>query len=335
MEKIIKKIKDGLVYINTNESAAAGELKYIIKLVNVADNITISNTDAANTMIQLKDFKKVMDILEDVKISGIKDKEKLEILKDKTKLSVSYDYRDKNTDYMDQAKKIIIKSGDIKKMIQLKKDISSGGALQYIALTEYGIAATDTYRLGILKSDIKVDKVHLIPDSVIDLIEAEKQVNLYKDNYDRYKIEFRGITIQWSNSNNSFPNFKEILKGSDKLPYQITFNKKEFETVLKKLNKISMDCAEKYRTNFKLDNNTIITVFNKSMEMEQEIKSLNKINNSINIAFKGDFLMDYLKRIDAEELIINYNHSSSMINMTHGEYQYLLMPMVWRDKDDK
>lgn len=328
MKKIIKKIKDGLVYINTNESAAAGELKYIIKLVNVADNITISNTDAANTIVQLKDFKKVMDILEDVKISGIKDKEKLEILKDKTKLSVSYDYRDKNTDYMDQAKKIIIKSGDIKKMIQLKKDISSGGALQYIALTEYRIAATDTYRLGILKSDIKVDKVHLIPDGVIDLIEAEKQVNLYKDNYDRYKIEFRGITIQWSNSNNSFPNFKEILKSSDKLPHQITFNKKEFETVLKKLNKISMDCAEKYRTNFKLDNNTIITVFNKSMEMEQEIKSLNKINNSINIAFKGDFLMDYLKRINAEELIINYNHSSSMINMAHGEYQYLLMPML-------
>lgn len=335
MEKIIKKIKDGLVYINTNASAAAGELKYIIKLVNVADNITISNTDTTNTMIQLKDFKKVMDILEDVKVSGIKDKEKLEILKGKTKLSVSYDYRDKNTDYMDQAKKIIIKSEDIKKMIQLKKDISSGGALQYIALTEYGITATDTYRLGILKSDVKVESLHLIPATVIDLIEGEKQIELYKDNNNRYRTEFRGITIRWTNCYERFPDFKSVIKQGVASQYKIVFNKKELEAALKKLNKISMDSQEKYRTNFIFDNTTIITAANKTLELEQQLKAINHVSNSIKMAFNGDFLIDYLKRIDATELTINYTHSSFMINMEHGEYQYLLMPMVWRDKDDK
>lgn len=335
MEKIIKKIKDGLVYINSNESAAAGELKYIIKLVNVADNITISNTDTANTIVQLKDFKKVLDILEDTKISGLIKKEKIEILKDKMKLSISYDFRDMNTNYMDKAKKITIKSGDIKKMIQLKKDISSNGELKYISITEHGVAATDSYRLGILKSDVKVEKLYLIPDAVIELIEAEKQVELYKDEYDRYKIEFRGITIKWNNFNNNFPNFKEILKQAEKLPHQIIFDKKEFENNLKKLNKISMECSEKYRTNFKLDNNTIVSAFNKTMDIEQEIKTLNHVSAPINISFKGDYLMDYLKRVDVEKLVINYNHSSSMISMEHGEYKYLLMPMVWSDKNDR
>lgn len=335
MEKIIKKIKDGLVYINTNASGAAGELKYIIKLTNIADNITISNTTAANTMVQLKDFKKVMDILEDTKISGIVEKEKLEILKDKTKLSVSYDYRDKNTDYMDQAKKIIIKSGDIKKMIQLKKDILTSGDLKYIALTDYGIAATDTYRLGILKSDAKVKDLHLIPSIVIDLIEGEKEIELYKDNNNRYRIEFRGIIIHWTNSYERFPDFKSVIKQGAASQHKITFNKKELETALKKLNKISMECSDKYRTNFTFDNTTIITAENKTLELEQELKPLNHVSNSIKIAFNGDFLMDYLKRIDATELTVNYTHSTCMINMEHGEYQYYLMPMVWRDKDDK
>lgn len=334
MEKIIKKVKDARVFLNPGESAAAGKLKVIIQLSNTADNITIYNTDAASAEISLKDFKKVLDILENPTVTDLKENNKLEILKDNSKISIDFDYRKKEVITEAGEKEIIIKAADIKKMVQLRKDIT-GGTINYVAITKYGFSATDSYRLGILKSDIKVNDVYLIPYSVIDLIENEKKIKLSQDKTGKYQIELDDLKIQFNNFLKNFPGIDSILKTASNLSYNITFNKKELEKTLKKVNKIAIECQEKYRIQLILNKTTTITATNKTMEIEQQIKALQTCGESIKIAFNSSFLLDFLKRVVVEEVTMNYYSTNTMVNFNTDDYQYILMPMAWRDQNDK
>lgn len=309
MEKIIKKIKDGQVFLNTG-------IYGVNAIINIGgvNKVKIYNTLEADVFIQTNLIKKVLDVLED--------KNNIEIIKDK---------------------QLLFKQGkteDVEKIINLKKDIKpDADAVKYVYISDVGIAATDSYRLGVYNSNISnIDADFMIPYEVIDFLElAKNEIKVLKKEHD-YILELgRGIKIAWKNYYTHYPDVRNVIKFGDTMEWNATLNRKELEKVLKKAVKISVDNIENKNStvwNIKRDSNTLeVYAANKEMDITQELKI--ETEHDLKISLNGPNILDYLKRVKKDDVTFKFLGSNSMIVFENDGYKYYCMPLAWRDADGK
>lgn len=335
MEKIIKKIKDGQVFLNTKKHG----VNAIINLGGV-NKVKIYNTLEADVFIQTNLIKKVLDVLEDKNnIEIIKDKQLL-FKQGKTELKVKFE---DDSQYIEEFKpehQIIVEAADVEKIINLKKDIKpDADAVKYVYISDAGIAATDSYRLGVYNSNISnIDADFMIPYEVIDFLElAKNEIKVLKKEHN-YILELgRGIKITWQNYFTHYPEVKNIVRFGNSMERNATLNRKELEKVLKKAVKISVDNAENKNSTIwtiKRDSATLeVYAANKEMDITQELKI--ETEHDLKISLNGPYILDYLKRVKKDDITFKFLGSNSMIIFNNEDYQYYCMPLAWRDEYDK
>lgn len=335
MEKIIKKIKDGQVFLNTG-------IYGVNAIINIGgvNKVKIYNTLEADVFIQTNLIKKVLDVLEDKNnIEIIKDKQLL-FKQGKTELKVKFE---DDSQYIEEFKpehQITIEAADVEKIINLKKDIKpDADAVKYVYISDAGIAATDSYRLGVYNSNISnIDADFMIPYEVIDFLElAKNEIKVLKKEHN-YILELgRGIKITWQNYFTHYPEVKNIVRFGNSMEWNATLNRKELEKVLKKAVKISVDNAENKNStvwNIKRDSTTLeVYADNKKMDITQELKI--ETEHDLKISLNGPYILDYLKRVKKDDVTFKFLGSNSMIVFENDDYKYYCMPLAWRDKDDK
>lgn len=330
MEKIIKKIKDGSIFLNTKKHG-------VNAIVNLGDTdkIKIYNTLEADAHIQTSLIKKAFEVVEGPHIEVIKDRKDLTIKQEKTTLKLEYQESSQTITEFKPDHKITVSMDDIKKMIELKKDIKpDNDAIKYIYISSVGIAATDTYRLGVYKSDIKInDNIDfMVPYAVVELLELVKnQITINKKDHDYIAELGADIKISWKNFYTQFPDVKNIIKIKDAFDRTLKINKKDLEKALKKAIKISVDDPEgKNATTWTIKKDNIeIYGKNEKMNITQELKA--EATHDLKIALNGSYILDYLKRIKDETITINYMTSSQMIIFDNNNYNYYCMPLALRD----
>lgn len=335
MEKIIKKIKDGQVFLNTG-------IYGVNAIINIGgvNKVKIYNTLEADVFIQTNLIKKVLDVLEDKNnIEIIKDKQLL-FKKEKTELKVKFE---EDSQYIEEFKpehQIIVEAADVEKIINLKKDIKpDADAVKYVYISDAGIAATDSYRLGVYNSNISnIGADFMIPYEVIDFLElAKNEIKLLKKEHN-YILELgRGIKITWQNYFTHYPEVKNIIRFGNSMEWSATLDRKELEKTLKKAVKISVDNTENKNSTIwtiERDSNTLeVYAANKEMEITQELKI--ETEHDLKIPLNGPYILDYLKRVKKDDVTFKFLGSNSMIVFENDNYKYYCMPLAWRDKDDK
>lgn len=334
MEKIIKKIKEGQVFLNTGIYGVNG----IINIGGV-NKVKIYNTLETDAYIQTNLIKKALDVLVGGDIEILKDKQLL-FKQGKTQLKVNYTIDTQYIEEIESEHQITVGSDDIEKMINLRKDIKSvNDAVKYIYISDAGIAATDSYRLGVYDSNISnIDTDYLIPYEVIGFLElAKNEIKILKKEHD-YILELgRGIKISWKNFYTQYSDIKSIIKAGSIYEWNATATKKELETAIKKAVKISVDNIDyKNSTQWTInrDSNILeITADNENMNIKQDVKI--QSTNNFEIALNGAFILDYLKRIKTESVNFKFLGANSMIIFDNDNYKYYCMPLAIRDKDDK
>lgn len=334
MEKIIKKIKDGQVFLNTKKHG----VNAIINLGGV-DQVQIYNTLEADVFLQTDLIKKAFNVLDDGDIEILKDK-KLTFKQGKTELKVKFE---EDSQYIEEFKpehQIIVEAADVEKVINLKKDIKpDADAVKYVYISNVGIAATDSYRLGVYNSNISnIDTWFMIPYAVIDFLElAKNEIKVLKKEHN-YILELgRGIKITWKNFYTHYPDVRNVIKFGDTMEWNATLNRKELEKVLKKAVKISVDNTENKNSTLwtikKYSNILEIYAANKEMEIKQELKI--ETEHDLKISLNGPYILDYLKRVKKDDVTFKFLGSNSMIVFENDDYKYYCMPLAWRDEDDK
>lgn len=335
MEKIIKKIKDGQVFLNTG-------IYGVNAIINIGgvNKVKIYNTLEADVFIQTNLIKKVLDVLEDKNnIEIIKDKQLL-FKQGKTELKVKFE---EDSQYIEEFKpehQITVEAADVEKIISLKKDIKpDADAVKYIYISDAGIAATDSYRLGVYDSNISnIDTDYLIPYEIIDFLEFTKnEIKILKKEHD-YILELgAGIKITWKNYYTHYPDIKNIIRFGNSMEWNATLKRKELETVLKKAVKISVDNKENKNSTIwtiKRDSNTLeVYAANKEMDITQELKI--ETEHDLKISLNGPYILDYLKRIKKDDVTFKFLGPNSMIVFENDGYKYYCMPLAWRDADGK
>lgn len=335
MKKIIKKIKDGQVFLNTG-------IYGVNAIINIGgvNKVKIYNTLEADVFIQTNLIKKVLDVLEDKNnIEIIKDKQLL-FKQGKTELKVKFE---DDSQYIEEFKpehQIIVEAADVEKIINLKKDIKpDADAVKYVYISDAGIAATDSYRLGVYDSNISnIDAEFMIPYEVIDFLElAKNEIKVLKKEHD-YILELgRGIKIAWQNYFTHYPEVKNIVRFGNSMEWNATLNRKELEKVLKKAVKISVDNKENKNStvwNIKRDSTTLeVYAANKEMDITQELKI--ETEHDLKISLNGPYILDYLKRVKKDDVTFKFLGSNSMVVFENDDYKYYCMPLAWRDEDDK
>lgn len=335
MEKIIKKIKDAQVFLNTGINGINGIIS-----IGGTNKVKIYNTLEADAYIQTNLIKKVLDVLEDKNdIEIIKDKQLL-FKQGKTELKVKFENDKQYIEEIKAEHQITIESADVEKIINLKKDIKPDAeAVKYVYISEAGIAATDSYRLGVYNSNISnIDTDFMIPYEVIDFLElAKNKIKVLKKEHD-YILELgAGIKITWKNFYTQYPDVRNIIKFGDSMEWNATLNRKELEKVLKKAVKISVDNKENKNSTvwtIKRDSNKLeVYAANKEMDITQELKI--ETEHDLKISLNGPYILDYLKRVKKDDVTFKFLSSNSMVVFENDNYNYYCMPLAWRDKDDK
>lgn len=335
MEKIIKKIKDGQVFLNTRIYGVNG----IINIGGV-NKVKIYNTLEADAYIQTNLIKKSLDVLEDKNNIEITKDKQLLFKQGKTELKVKFE---EDSQYIEEFKsehQIIVEAADVEKIINLKKDIKPDvDAVKYVYISDAGIAATDSYRLGVYNSNISnIDTDYLIPYEIIDFLElAKNEIKILKKEHD-YILELgRGIKISWKNFYTHYSDVKNIIRYGNSMEWSATLDRKELEKTLKKAVKISVDNTENKNStvwNIKRDSTTLeVYATNKEMDITQELKI--ETEHDLKISLNGPYILDYLKRVKKDDVTFKFLGSNSMIVFENDDYKYYCMPLVWRDKDDK
>lgn len=335
MEKIIKKIKGGQVFLNTG-------IYGVNAIINIGgvNKVKIYNTLEADVFIQTNLIKKVLDVLEDKNdIEIIKDKQLL-FKQGKTELKVKFEDDKQYIEEIKAEHQITIEAADIEKIINLKKDIKTDAdAVKYVYISDAGIAATDSYRLSVYNSNISnIDADYMIPYEVIDFLElAKNKIKVLKKGHD-YILELgRGIKITWKNFYTQYPDIRNVAKFGDNMEFNATLNRKELEKVLKKAIKISVDNKENKNSTvwtIKRDSNKLeVYATNKEIDIEQELTI--RAASDLKISLNGPYILDYLKRVKKDDVTFKFLGSNSMIAFDNDDYKYYCMPLAWRDEYDK
>lgn len=209
-----------------------------------------------------------------------------------------------------------------------------GGALMSITSEKLEMAATDGHRLAYLFYDSEIDTTEPIEfiisrKTLLELLkicdDGELEFSFDKNNlFFRHKHRILSSRI----IDQKFPNYKAVIP--EKISFKTTVKTEELMQVLRRI------------MVFKTRNNGVIFNFagNKLImerttpekgEAHDELE-IDYSGNPINVAFNGNFVLDFLTHIESEEVEISMNDAeSSFIFKPLGEldtsFIYVVMPL--------
>ncbi len=209
------------------------------------------------------------------------------------------------------------------------------GGLLIIEDKEIKLVATDTYRLAYRKDTItevleSKEKV-IIPNKTLQeltklLDNTEELVNiLITENQILFK--FSQISIVSRLIEGQFPNYKQVIPKKNKS--KIIVNKNELLNATKRASLLARKDSNIIKINID-KNNLIITSNAPEIGQAYEQIPISLLGEETEIAFNAVYLMDCLKAINSEEVIIELSGSLSpgvIKPNIEDEYIYVIMPV--------
>ena len=208
------------------------------------------------------------------------------------------------------------------------------GILFKIKNKELTFVSLDGYRLALKKIEIDsiIENELIIPGKTLN--ELNKIINT-EDNID-LEISFTDKHILFNYNNTkiisrllegNFINYEQIIPNDFK--FEMIIKTSEFKDSIERGYLLSLK-SKKSSIKFEIDNNNILIKSNsQNGKMEENIKMLYN-GNKLDIGFNPSYILDVLKVIDSEKLIMKFNNnmSPSIIKpFEDNSYKYMILPV--------
>jgi DNA polymerase-3 subunit beta len=235
--------------------------------------------------------------------------------------------------------KINFDSSDLRKIFKKVEYATSNGEQQpglsgikmIIEDNNLDVVATDTYRLSYyFDNDMNVkNKIDIIlPAKAINvllpLLEIGKVELIFNDSFINFNLleSNKDIKLQSRIIQADYPNYKQVIPNeNDK---KIKVNKDKFKNSIERLNVINSDYLKMTFQNDKL----IMENNENGDEIEEKIECQTKDDQLI-IGIDGEYILDCLKNIDTNEIIIEGKNELSPLvikEIDNNNWKYILMP---------
>lgn len=216
----------------------------------------------------------------------------------------------------------------------ISKPFLTGGLLKFEEKNLL-LVATDTYRLSYKK--VKFDRKDIIGEEVIipnkTLNEISKLLNNNEDlveisiTSNQILFKFSGVTIVSRLIDGQFPNYKQVIPKKNNT--KAIINKVELLNATKRASLLAKRDSNIIKINLQEDQ-LIITANVPEIGQAYERISISLTGQETEIAFNATYLMDCLKVITSEQVILELSGSLSpgVIKDSSGdEYIYIIMPV--------
>ncbi len=200
---------------------------------------------------------------------------------------------------------------------------------------EIKLITTDTYRLAYRKSslnqeDINVEDI-IIPGQTLSelrrlLTDTDEEVEIcVTDN--QILFSFAGISFHSRLIEGNFPNYKYVIPNTNKSKVEI--DKNELLHATRRASLLAREDANIVKFNFGEDK---VTITANAPEVGQAYEEVpNKLTGQeTEIAFNANYLLDVLKVIDEEEVVLELSGPLSpgvIKNKERDDYIYVIMPV--------
>ena len=322
-------------------------------LIKADEKIKLIGTDLEKTIIAeiqgniIKKGSTLLDINELLSYVKVEDSETIDIYLDENEIVVNdatfgtYEVEDYPRISIDHSYDIEIDR--VQLIDSIENVISSVGQPDNLAingvridLTNNAIVSTDTYRMTLSTMENDNELQVTIPQNAIQpILKALKatqieNIKVYSDGNQLY-FEIDNITLGTRIIDLAFPEYERILE-SMVLPHEINFNKKELETVVKKLLIfVSKNPASKNVAIFNIkDNKVKIEGKSDKSKIKQSLDIINVDNIETKIALNVQFLADYLKTHKSDTVIAKLKDHNMPLKIESKDNVFLSMPVSLR-----
>lgn len=208
------------------------------------------------------------------------------------------------------------------------------GGLLLVEENNIKLVATDTYRLAYrrsqIKEEIKDEKV-IVPNKTLSelsklLDNAEEDIEIIITE-NQILFTFAGISIVSRLIEGQFPNYKQVIPNNNTT--EITVNKDKLFKAAKRADLLAKKDSNIIKINFK-ENRLIITSNAPEIGQAYEEVPVSLVGQETEIAFNALYLLDCLKVIDEDEVILELSGSLSpgvIKTKSEEEYIYVIMPV--------
>jgi len=243
---------------------------------------------------------------------------------------------------IDQGRNITINSdvfsNFIKKIsISFSHDVTRpvlNGALFELADNIFRLVSSDTYRLSLIETtldgSLKEEAISIIIPSkalteLTRLIDKDKVINITIDNK-QAQFETNDLKIRVRLIEGKFPSYKNVIP--TEYSTKIIANTKDLLLSIERATVISSDESFNKTCTIKIevqDNIIHINSYSPSIGQLHDKLLIDKEGEDINISFNGSYLVDILKIIDTEKMVIelNGNLSPAIIKPFESTTNYL------------
>lgn len=210
----------------------------------------------------------------------------------------------------------------------------------YFSFTQNHIvlAATDTYRLAVLKKEFNINNSLnniLIPvgalHNITRILEDEEEISIFWQNNlisfqtSRFIFASRILDI-------NFPDYRQIIPENFQL--RIRFKASEFIAVLERASLFSSNLEQERNliVNLNIKNETLFVTTDSSSigSLYEEISLIETSGGECEASFNTRFLLEPLKTMDCEEVILEFNGSEGPAvyrEETDSSYLHLILPV--------
>jgi DNA polymerase-3 subunit beta len=208
------------------------------------------------------------------------------------------------------------------------------GILFKIKNNELSLVSLDGYRLALKKVKINttIEKELIIPGKTLN--ELNKIINIENDT--ELEISFTDNHVLFNYSNvkiisrlleGNFINYEKIIPDSFKL--EMIIKTDEFKNSIERGYLLSLK-SKKSSIKFEISNNNLFIKSNsENGKMEENIK-IQYNGANLNIGFNPSYILDVLKVIDSEKIIMKFNNNMSpaiIKSFEDNTYKYMILPV--------
>ena len=194
------------------------------------------------------------------------------------------------------------------------------------------VVATDGRRLALAEADIEIAKGNetefILPSKAVAelqrLLADKGEVNL-TIGPNQIIIELGGTTLVSKLIEGTYPNFRQVIPTEAK--ERVTMDRESLQAALHRASILANEKSQSVKLSFG-KNSLTITATTPEVGEARETMAINYKGKEINIAFNPLYLMDPLRNLDADEVIIELTDDLSPgVLKINAPFLYVLMPM--------
>ncbi len=245
---------------------------------------------------------------------------------------------------VEDAEELALPQGMLKEMIEQVHFAASSdesrailtGVLLELEEGSIRLVATDTHRLAVREEphtlELSEAKQAIIP------VKALREVNrlLQRNSEDPVKLGFSENQVRFAIDDTlimcrllegSYPNWRRVIP--TEFEREVTLNKEELSAAVNRVMIVAREAGGRLRFDIKPER---VQVYAHSQDVGEAREELvgKLTGEGLEVAFKGDFLVDAMNALDTEEMVIKLNAplAPAVITTLSGEnYTYVVMPM--------